>query len=377
MNFEHKKIIFLTCLGNIAISFNTGAVAAAIPLIAADFQTTDFVVARIVPYYMIPYGLGALLYAPLTRFFAYRAILIAAMAVFAIFSLISGMSQSLTAIFAAQIAAGIAAASSTPLGLMMIGDFFEKNVRGRLVGTYFGCSFFAAVGGMIFMGTLHWRWLFFVPAILGALTAVCWIFFSNALVNQGHKGSIDYLKALSKPHIRNVFLLIFAMSFLYHGVHKWYGVFLTREYGLDKGTISLILVIAALAGLTGQQIGGYLSDKKGRLTASYVGMGALAAGVVLLSVHFPIPLVVVIFALIAIGWTISHNSVSTVLTDFPDDDRPLIASLNSSVRFISGGLGFSASKFFVAQSFSLTFLGIGVLILLLISIIKNILTIKH
>ena len=97
----------------------------------------------------------------------------------------------------------------------------------------------------------------------------------------------------------------------------------------------------------------------------------------LLSVHFPIPLVVVILALIATGWTISHNSVSTVLTDFPDDDRPLIASLNSSVRFISGGLGFSASKFFVAKSFSLTFLGIGVLILLLISIIKNILTIKH
>ena len=378
VHMDNKKfIIFLVCLGNIAISFNTGAVAAAIPLIAADFHTTDFVVARIVPYYMIPYGLGALLYAPLTRFFAYRAILIAAMAVFAVFSLIAGMSQSLTTIFLAQIAAGIAAASSTPLGLMMIGDFFEKNVRGRLVGTYFGCSFFAAVGGMIFMGTVHWRWLFFVPAVLGALTALCWIFFSNALVNQGHKGSIDYLKALAKPHIRNVFLLIFAMSFLYHGVHKWYGVFLTREYGLDKGAVSLILIIAALAGLAGQQIGGYLSDKKGRLTASYAGMGALAAGVMLLSIPFPIALVGGILALIAIGWTISHNSVSTVLTDFPDDDRPLIASLNSSVRFISGGLGFSASKFFVAQSFSLTFFGIGVLILLLIFIIKNILTIKH
>lgn len=372
-----KFIIFLICLGNIAISFNTGAVAAAIPLIAADFQSTDFAVSQIVPYYMIPYGLGALLYAPLTRFFAYRAILIAAMAAFAVFSLICGMSQSLTTIFLAQIAAGIAAASSTPLGLMMIGDFFEKNVRGRLVGTYFGCSFFAAVGGMIFMGTVHWRWLFLIPAILGVVTALCWIFFNNALVNQGHKGSIDYLKALAKPHIRNVFLLIFAMSFLYHGVHKWYGVFLTREYGLDKGAISFILIIAALAGLAGQQIGGYLSDKKGRLAACYLGMGALAGGVMLLSVHFPVALVVIILTLIATGWTISHNSVSTVLTDFPDDDRPLIASLNSSVRFISGGLGFGASKFFVAQSFSLTFLGIGVLILLLISSIKNILTIKH
>src|SRR3990167_3767619 len=105
MNFDHKKIIFLACLGNIAISFNTGAVAAAIPLIASDFQSTDFVVSQIVPYYMIPYGLGALLYAPLTRFFAYRAILSAAMAFFALSSVITGISQSLPAMFLAQIGA--------------------------------------------------------------------------------------------------------------------------------------------------------------------------------------------------------------------------------------------------------------------------------
>lgn len=377
MNFDHKKIVFLICLGNIAISFNTGAIAAAIPLIAADFQTTDFITAQIVPYYMIPYGLGALLYAPLTRFFSYRAILIAAMAVFAAFSFISGISESFSIILWSQIICGIAAASSTPLGLMMIGDLFEKNVRGRLVGTYFGCSFFATVVGMFFMGTVHWRWLYLVPAMLGAATALCWMFFNDPLVNKGHKASINYLKALSKPHILNVFLLIFVMSFLYHAVHKWYGVFLTREYHLDKGAISLILIIAALGGLAGQQIGGFLSDKKGRLTASYVGMGMLGAGVILLSIHFPVAMVAGILTCIAIGWTISHNSVSTVLTDFPDEDRPLIASLNSSVRFISGGLGFSVSKAFVSQSFNLTFLGIGVLILLLLLIIKNILIIRH
>jgi hypothetical protein len=65
---------------------------------------------------------------------------------------------------------------------------------------------------------------------------------------------------------------------------------------------------------------------------------------------------------ISAGWTVGHNGLSTVLTDFPDADRPTIASLNSSVRFFSGGLGFCVSAVFVEKSFSMTFFSIGVLI---------------
>jgi hypothetical protein len=79
----------------------------------------------------------------------------------------------------------------------------------------------------------------------------------------------------------------------------------------------------------------------------------------------------VLFA-ISVCWTIGHNGLSTVLADFPDEDRPIIASLNSAVRFISGGLGFQFSALFVGASFGLTFLGIGILILLLAYILKYI-----
>jgi MFS family permease len=130
-----KLVIALLCLGNIAITFNIGAVAAAIPLISADLGLSDISVSRIVPFYMIPYGLGALLYAPLTRYFNYRTILIAAMLVYALMSWISGYSGMLEHILWAQVGAGIAAAGSTPRSLMIIGEFFEKNVRGRMVGS--------------------------------------------------------------------------------------------------------------------------------------------------------------------------------------------------------------------------------------------------
>ncbi len=360
---NRRLIVLLICLGNITITFNIGAVAAAIPIIAESLGQPDLLVSKIVAFYMIPYGLGALLYAPLTRFVSYRWILCGAMALYAAASAVTALSVSLTEIFAAQVVAGIAAASSTPLSLMIIGDFFDRDLRGRLVGTYFGCSFLASTVGMVFMGTVHWRWLFLIPAAIGLITAISFYFLGGKL-DRRHTASVNYIKAFSKHHIRNVFILIFALSFLYHAVHKWYGVYLSRVYGFDKLAISFILILVAACGLFGQQIGGYLSDKKGRITTGLIGVTGLGAATMLLVGYYPVAVLIVILAVIAISWTVGHNAISTVLTDFPVDDRPIIASLNSAVRFVSGGLGFYLSGFLVEKSFGLTFFGIGVLMLI-------------
>ena len=271
----------------------------------------------------------------------------------------------------AQAGAGIAAASSTPLSLMIIGDLFEKDVRGRLVGTYFGCSFFASMMGMLFMGMVPWRWLFFIPAILGFVTAVSLYALKTDLLKRVHVATVNYWNIFSDVAIRKVFIFIFLMSALYHSVHKWYGLYLHREYGLGKETISFFLVVAAVCGLLGQNIGGYLSDKKGRPVTCFIGEVILAVGTMGLFLRWPVGVVPVLLGIIVMGWTISHNSISTILTDFPDDDRPMIASLNSSVRFVSGGLGFSLSAFFVEKSFSGMFLMIGVLFLVLTITQKN------
>ncbi len=368
---DHKKwIVFIICLGNIAISFNTAAVAAAIPDISMALHQRELAVAKIIPLYTIPYGMGALLYAPLTRIISYRRSLMVAMALYAMASLWSGCGQSLEQIMWAQVVAGMAAASSTPLSLIMIGDFFEKNIRGRLVGIYFGCSFFASIAGLIVLGLAQWRWLFLIPFVIASINFLSLGLLRIPQLARCHEGSIDYLKTLQQGSIQRVFLFIFAMSFLYHGVHKWYGIYLSQEYGLQKEAISFILVVVALCGLAGQQIGGHLSDKTGRLAACYAGLFGLSVGVLLLAGHYPLVFLTVVLGFISISWTMSHNAVSTILTDFPDEDRPIIASLNSAVRFISAGLGFSLSRYFVEQSFALTFFGIGILFMLMTPIVK-------
>lgn len=374
MGFSDRKIVYgLICLGNITISFNIAAITAVIPTISLDLGLPDFQIAKIIPYYLIPYGIGALLYAPFTHKFSYRRILGISLTLFALSSFFCGFVSSLHPFLFWRIGMGVTAASAIPLGLMIIGDIFPKEVRGRLVGGFFSCSFFASFAGIVSSGMIHWRWLFFIPALLAFSTAMSFWILKSKLLEKVHGAQVNYLKAFRNINIRNVFIFIFFISLLYHGVHKWYGVYLSRIYGLDKLSISYFFILMALGGAIGQMAGGYLSDKKGRLMSCRIGIGGLAVSVMALAGHYPLGFLGVILFLTSMFWTIGHNGISTVLTDFPERERPVIASLNSSVRFISGGIGFGISAVFVQQSFGLTFLNIGILIVLLSIILKRLL----
>ncbi len=132
----------------------------------------------------------------------------------------------------------------------------------------------------------------------------------------------------------------------------------------------MILAMTLIASAFGQMLGGYLSDKKGRLRTCYLGVIGLGVSVLLLFWQYPLVILNIILLLISVFWTIGHNATSTILTDFSSEHRAVLASMNSSVRFVSAGLGFSLSHVFVQQSFKLTFLMIGILIVLLSSIIN-------
>ncbi|MEA3226773.1 MAG: MFS transporter, partial [Planctomycetota bacterium] len=221
-------------LGCITISFNIAAIAAVVPVIGIDLGIPDFEASKIIPYYLMPYGIGALIYAPLTRFLTYRTVLATTMALFAITCYVCGSAQTLGSILVARVLMGVTAASAIPLGLMIIGELFAKSIRGRLVGGFFSCAFIASLAGIALSGIAHWRWLFFVPAALSILLAGGFLIFGGEYLGRRHVGHVNYLRTLKNTEIRNVFVFIFAISFLYHGVHKWYGVYLSRVYGFDQ-----------------------------------------------------------------------------------------------------------------------------------------------
>ena len=365
-----RQVFLLLCLAQITISFNLAAVAAVIPSISRELGFSDVAVARIIPHYLWAYGLGALMYAPLMRWFSVKRLLAVSLLVFSLSSLYCGITKSLNVLLFANFINGCAAASVVPLGLMTIGKLFEKKERGRAVGLFFGSSFISALLGVLASGLVHWPFLFIIPFILGIITLINILLIRVAEITIPEGRKIDYAKALADADVLKIFTFIFLMSFLYHGVYKWYGVYLDRQYHLDQLTISSLILVTSVSGAVGQIWGGSLTDLRSRFFTVALGIVLLGFSTILLAGHYPIWIVALILAFISIGWTIGHNGISTVLTDFPDQYRSELASLNSAVRFLSGGLGFYLSGFLIDKSFALNFLVIGCSLLALLPFIR-------
>jgi predicted MFS family arabinose efflux permease len=88
--------------------------------------------------------------------------------------------------------------------------------------------------------------------------------------------------------------------------------------------------------------------------------------------------VVVLFALMfvwGLGWTFNHAGISTNLCDLPHRLLHESTSLNSAVRFLSGGLGAVFGGMVAQRSFQIEFgVGAGCLLLLVLFSRKLVLT---
>ncbi len=368
---SRQWILFYFCAASILVSFNISALTAVIPAISRSLNISANDAASIIPFYMIPYGICALIYAPLASRFSIKTLMIVACLLFAFGNALSLWVDSLNIILIGRVIAGLGAAAVTPLALMTLGKIFEKEVRGRVLGAFFSCSFFGAMLGLILSGFAPWHYLFSVPTILAFLLAAAFLFCPNEGMEANSLVKVNYLEAFKAKGLRRILIFIFLMSLFFHGVCKWYGVFLDNIYGYNQVTISGLIILTALAGTVGQIIGGVVTDKLGRAQACAVGIGILAVFIMALIVKLSLIGMAIVLCMISIGWTIAHNGISTILTDFPDTHRSELAALNSSVRFFSGGIGFWLSGSFMQQNFGLTFFVIGCLMMLLLFFVPN------
>lgn len=246
-----------------------------------------------------------------------------------------------------------------------------------MVGMFFSTSFVASVLGLLVSGVSHWRWLFIVPAVFGLFLALVMMIIRSPELAGREEATINYFKVLNDRRLQPILVFIFVISFLYHGVHKWFGLYFDQIYHFKQMTVSGYFMLIALSGAIGQNVGGYLTDWQGRMKSTQLGVGIMALSTMALIGIYPNWVLAIILAGFSIGWTIGHNGISTVLTDLPDETRAEIAGLNSAIRFFSGGLGFFVGGPFVERNFGFTFFGFGIIMLLSVFFIKAIIPQKN
>lgn len=362
-----KKFTFvILCLEGAVLSFNVAAAAALVPSIADTFALSQFVAGRIIWLYMIPYGVAALVYGPLVRAYDAKYVELACMLIFSCANLLAGTAANIETLFAARFLMGIFGASVIPLGIILIGRHIEANNRGKFVGLFFSATFVASLLGLFLSGIINWRLIFIIPGIIGlGLTGIIY-FFLPSFKEDISRFKITYSAALRDRKVLLIFIYIFLISLFYHGIQQWLGVYFASSFGLNQFIVSMLITLTSLSGIFGEAFGGRLSDSLGRLKTVNLGIILMILSVFALILKLPVFLLVSLMIIWGLGWTFNHAGISTMLTDLPREFLNEAASLNSGVRFISGGLGAAVAGLLMQVSFTtgFTVFGSGLILLM-------------
>lgn len=364
-----KKYTFgIFCLEAALLFLNFAAAAAVIPSIAADFALSQFVVGKIVWMYMLPYGLAAFFYGPLVRSFDARKVELICMLLFSLANLMAGFSRDISTLFVARFLAGIFGASVIPLGMILIAKHINQNKRGGYIGILFGSTIVSSLLGSFLSGFIHWRLIFIIPGVLGLILWVFMYIYLPTFKENLVRFRFGYLEAFKNKRFFCIFVYIFLISMIYHGVQQWLGVYFSTQRFLSQLTISMLITLAGVSGIFGELYGGYLADKINRAAVVNLGIIAMLLCILLLLLKLPLILLAGAMILWGIGWTFNHVGLATMLTDLPQALLNEGASLNSGIRFIAGGLGAGLGGLMMQRSFSLAFIVFGSMLIMLLSL---------
>lgn len=355
----------ILCLEGATLSFNVAATAALVPSIASEFGLSQFLVGRIVWLYMLPYGIAALIYGPLVKFFDARRVELVCFFLFCLANLFAGLAKNIHSLFLARFLMGVFGASVIPLVLILIARLSDEKNRGKLVGIFFSFTFVASLAGLLLSGILPWRQVFFIPAVFGFIVWIHIYFYLPSFGKEQAGLKINYLSALRDKSVIRVFAYIFLVSLIYHGIQQWLGVYFSQKFQFSQFNISMLITLTSFSGIFGEVLGGYLSDILGRVRTVEAGLMLMVLSVFLLLGKFSFLTLAVLMIVWGLGWTLNHAGLSTMLTDLPRQFVNEAASLNSSLRFLSGGLGAFLGGMLMQRSLNLSFLvfGTGLLIL--------------
>ncbi len=340
--------------------------AALVPSIAADFSVSADYALKLTWLYMLPYGIVALIWAPLSRVAKIKQLLLCASAGFFISTVLFSFSQSIEQAFIFRFLMGCFGCSFVPLSLITISKTVEPKDKAKYVGIFFGLAYLSTFFSVLLSGFISWRIIYLVPAILSLVVFVLILTHLNDFDFRKSRFKISYLETLKDPKSARFFLVIILGSCLYHALQQRFGVYLNQVFSLEQMTISLVFTISTLCAIGFEFSGGFLSSNFGNIKVARVGF--ILMSIFSLSLLFikQYQLIFVFIAFWGSGMALAHVGLSAHLTHFPDRTMRDASSLNSALRFSSGGLGaFLGGALVSAGGFKLLFFVVALAILLL------------
>ncbi len=336
-------VLFIVNVLNYADRYVLSAI---LPSIKHEFNMSDFQGGLLISSFLIVYAVATLPLGVWADRGVRKNIVAFCVGIWSLSTALAGFAQNLLQLFSLRAILGIGEAGYAPASLSLLGDFFSRSRRARVlsywsIGTLIGAAIGVALGGLV-ADTLGWRWAFYIVGIPGLIAAfLAWRIIepargtfdyeadvANATSPALEHGSFgkDFLGTISKLiKIPTYWVLVGAFVFSFFtigGTSFWLTTYLTRDFGLSltsAGSISGIVLICS--GLVGTILGGWLADlaqrrhPEGRLFVSMLGFLIGAPLVLLAFLIHTLPLFIAVFVVAAISLNFCTGPLNAVIQD--------------------------------------------------------------
>ena len=346
---RREQLLWLLAVTTFFVFFQGYMVAPLIPRLAAVFDVSVQTIGLAVPAYLIAYGTATLIYGPLSDRLGRRPVIIASLSMFVLLTVLTGFAHSATELTTLRLITGLGAGGIVPLALMLIGDLFPYEERGRPIGWLFGAMAggmaCGSVAGVLLEPLISWQSLFWGVAALSAVALFRLLPYRGLLGKRPVEvkpslGMIarGYWSLLDTARGRRTYSYVFLNAIFHSGVFTWLGVYFSRRYGVGEVGIGLALLGYGIPGFLFGPAIGRLADRLGRSYLIPLGLVLAGASACALALDIPIVLAPVLVTLLSLGYDLTQPLLAGIVTDL-GPKRGQAVGLMAFVLFVGFGVG--------------------------------------
>ncbi len=373
---EQARFAFTVLLMiNVLNYADRSVLSAVLPKIQADLQLSNTELGLLASSFLLVYAIATLPLGIWADRSPRKCIVAWCVGIWSVATALAGLARNFVQLFVLRSILGIGEAGYAPASLSMLGDYFPKAQRGRVmafwgIGNLIGTALGLILGGLI-ADAFGWRWAFYVIGIPGLVTALLiWRATEPARgafegkedtdsgsTTYGHRslGKSFWQIASTLFQIPTYRILLGAFIFCFFTIGSasvWIPSYFVEAFNLSVSQAGVISG-AVLAGgsLVGTLLGGWLADSlqrhrsEGRLlVATFAFLLGAPCTLVALSMHTLIPFVIV-FTIAIVCLSLCLGPLNAVIQDIVTPD--IRATAIGLVLLLGHLLGDAASPLIV------------------------------